>query len=426
MPQEYHFIFASIVFLIVYVLIVMEKWHRAAVALGGAAVILLSKVLTQELAVGFIDWNTIGLLIGMMIIVGVTRETGVFEFIAIWSAKKAGGDPIRIMVALSAITAVASAFLDNVTTVLLIVPVTFSIAKELKLNPMPFLIPEIMASNIGGTATLIGDPPNIMIGSATHLTFLDFIINLTPVVVVIFIVTILLLRVIFKKQLQVEDSLKQNIMKFDEYAELKDTHLLKKCFFVLGLTILGFTLHGALHFHTATIALSGAALLLLITRMEPEHVLLAVEWPTIFFFAGLFIVVGALEHVGVIEAIAETALEVTHGELLPTGMLVLWLSALASAFVDNIPFTATMIPLIKDIGALGGITNLNPLWWALALGACLGGNGTIIGAAANVIVSGMADRQGYPITFIYYFKYAFLLMILSIIIAMFYLMVFYF
>ncbi len=426
MPQEYHFLFATFVFLLTYAFIVAEKWHRAVVAMSGAVIILLSKVLTQDVAIGFIDFNTIGLLIGMMIIVGVTRETGVFEYMAILAAKKAKGEPVRIMVFLAIITAIASALLDNVTTVLLIVPVTFSIVRELKLSPIPFLITEIIASNIGGTATLIGDPPNIMIGSATNLTFLDFLFNLTPVIIVIFIVTIYILKWIYKKQLQIDDSLKENIMKFDEKEQIKDVPLLKKCLAVLALTILGFTAHGALELHTATIALTGAALLLLITRMEPEQVFYAVEWPTIFFFAGLFIVVGALEYVGVIETIARAALELTGGAMLQTGLLVLWLSAIASAFVDNIPFTATMIPLIKDMGTLGGITNLDPLWWSLSLGACLGGNGTIIGAAANVIVAGMADKQNCPITFIGYMKLAFPLMILSIIISTGYLVLFYY
>ncbi|HZK17783.1 MAG TPA: SLC13 family permease, partial [Clostridia bacterium] len=238
LPQEYHFLFATFVFLLTYAFIVAEKWHRAVVAISGAVIILLSKVLTQDVAIGFIDFNTIGLLIGMMIIVGVTRETGVFEYMAILAAKKAKGEPVRIMIFLAIITAIASALLDNVTTVLLIVPVTFSIVRELKLSPIPFLITEIIASNIGGTATLIGDPPNIMIGSATHLTFLDFLFNLTPVIVVIFIVTIYILKWIYKKQLQIDDSLKENIMKFDENEQIKDVKLLKKCLAVLALTIL--------------------------------------------------------------------------------------------------------------------------------------------------------------------------------------------
>ena len=426
MEQNTQFIFASVVFIIAYVLIMSEKIHRAVIALVGAAIMLLSGVLTQEQAVHAVDFNTIGLLIGMMIIVGITMKTGVFEYMAIWAAKRAKGEPIHIMVALAAITAVASALLDNVTTVLLIVPVTFSIVNELKINPMPFLITEVLASNIGGTATLIGDPPNIMIGSATHLGFMDFLINLAPVAILVYIATIIVLKFLYRKQLQVSDELKQNIMKFDEKAELKDVPLLKKCGFVLALVTGGFMLHGVLHLDTATIALSGAALLLLITRIEPENVMHSIEFPTIFFFAGLFVLVGALEHTGVINAIAIAGLKVTGGEMLSTGMLILWLSAIASAFVDNIPFTATMIPLIKDMGAMGGISNLDPLYWSLAMGACFGGNGTMIGAAANVIVAGMAERQGHPISFIGFMKVAFPLMLMSIFISMGYLMLRYF
>ena len=403
-----------------------EKIHRSVVALIGAAIMLLSGVLNQEQAIDAVDFNTIGLLIGMMIIVGITMRTGVFEYMAILAAKRAKGEPIRIMVSLAVITAVASALLDNVTTVLLIVPVTFSIVNELKVSPIPFLITEILASNIGGTATLIGDPPNIMIGSATHLNFMDFLINLAPVSIVVYVVTIMILRIIYRKQLLVSDEIKQKVMNFDERAELKDVSLLKKCSFVLALVTGGFMLHGVLHLDTATIALSGAALLLLITRIEPEEVMHAIELPTIFFFAGLFVLVGALEHTGVINAIALAGFKITGGEMLPTGMLILWLSAIASSFVDNIPFTATMIPLIKDIGTMSAITNLDPLYWSLALGACLGGNGTIIGAAANVIVAGMAEKRGYPISYIGFMKVAFPLMLMSIFISTLYLLLLYF
>ena len=419
-------VIASTVFIAIYALIMSEKIHRATLAMVGAAILILVGVLNQEQAIHAIDFNTIGLLVGMMIIVGITMKTGVFEYMAIWAAKQAKGEPLRIMVSLATITAIASAFLDNVTTVLLIVPVTFSIVNELKLNPFPFLIAEVLASNIGGTATLIGDPPNIMIGSATHLGFMDFMIHLTPVIIVVHFANIMVLKMLYRKQLQVTDEIKQNIMKFDEKAELKDVPLLKKCCFVLAITIAGFMLHGVFHIDTATIALTGAALLLLITRIDPEEVMHAVELPTIFFFAGLFVLVGGLEHTGIIKAIAQSALNITGGEMMPTGMLILWLSAIASAFVDNIPFTATMIPLIKDMGTIGGIANLDPLYWALALGACLGGNGTMIGAAANVIVAGMADKRGCPFSFIGFMKVAFPLMLMSIVICTGYMLLRYF
>ncbi|KGK90047.1 membrane protein [Desulfosporosinus sp. HMP52] len=418
-------LFASAVFLISYAIIISEKIHRTAVALAGGMLVIIGGVISQEQAIEAIDFNTIGLLVGMMVIVGIARNSGLFEYLAVWAAKKSKGDPMKIMISLTVITALLSALLDNVTTVLLIVPITFSIAKALEINPMPILFSEILASNIGGTATLIGDPPNIMIGSATGLGFMDFVINVGPVILVILPVTILILKLIYRKELITREELKENIMRMDPSSEIKNVGLLKKSLIVIALTILGFFLHQYLHLESATVALSGAALLLLITNEDPEHALIAVEWPVIFFFAGLFILVGALEHVGVIEWIAMESLKLTGGEMLPTGMLILWLSAIASSFVDNIPFVATMIPLIEDMGRLGGMTDLNPLWWALSLGACLGGNGTIIGASANVVVVGMAEKQGYKWTFVGFMKVAFPLMLVSILISSVYLYFFY-
>ncbi|MHB8918680.1 MAG: ArsB/NhaD family transporter [Desulfocucumaceae bacterium] len=422
MSESSQVIFATAVFLVTYAVIVSEKIHRAVAALMGAALIALARVMTPEQAVEAIDFNTIGLLVGMMIIVGVTRQTGVFEYLAIKAAKRSGGHPLKIMVALGLVTAVLSAFLDNVTTVLLIVPVTFAIAQKLEINPLPYLIVEILTSNIGGTATLIGDPPNIMIGSATKLGFMDFALNLTPVIAVIYILTVFFLRLIYRKQLVTNPELQKSIMDLNENDEIKDPAMLRKCLVVLALTITGFILHQFVHLESSVIALSGASLLLLITREDPEHALHAVEWPVIFFFVGLFIIVGALEHVGVIEAVARLSLEVTGGEVVSSGILILWISAIASAFVDNIPFVATMIPLIQDMGRLGGIENLNFLWWALSLGACLGGNGTIIGASANVVVIGMAEKRGVNIGFVGFMKVAFPLMIMSIVVSMFYLL----
>lgn len=418
-------IFTGGIFLLTYAMIIAEKIHRTVVALAGAVIVILAGVISQHKAIEAIDFNTIGLLVGMMIIVGITRHTGVFEYMAVVAAKVSKGEPVAIMISLSTITAITSALLDNVTTVLLIVPVTFAIAKELKINVMPFLIAEVVASNIGGTSTLIGDPPNIMIGSATGLGFMDFVIALTPVIIVIHILTMIWLKFLYQKQLVTKDELKQKIMSMDAKAEIKDPALLKKCLFVIGVTVLGFVLHQYLHLESATVALSGAALLLLITRNEPEHALAAVEWPVIFFFVGLFIVVGALEEVGIIEAIAKKSLALTGGAILPTGLLILWLSAIASAFVDNIPFVATMIPLIQDMGRLGGITDLNPLWWSLSLGACLGGNGTLIGASANVVVAGMAEKRGVIITFISFTKVAFPMMLMSIVVCTGYLLLFF-
>ncbi|HWQ72766.1 MAG TPA: ArsB/NhaD family transporter [Desulfitobacteriaceae bacterium] len=419
-------IIAIVIFLVTYALILSEKLHRAVIALAGGMLVIILGVIEQKEAIESIDFNTIGLLIGMMIIVGITRRSGVFEFLAIKAAKLAKGDPWHILLFLSIITAVLSGLLDNVTTVLLIVPVTFAITAALNLNPVPFLVTQILASNIGGTATLIGDPPNIMIGSATELGFIDFIINLTIPVIVVFIVTMLIIRIIYRKDLITEEALKADIMNFEENNSLKDRALLKKSLIVLVLTILGFILHQSLHLESATVALSGAALLLLITREEPEDILLAVEWPTIFFFAGLFILVGSLEQVGILKVIAQKSIEATGGSLFQISMMILWLSAIVSAFLDNIPFTATIIPLIQSIGQLGGIENLNPVWWSLSLGACLGGNGTLIGASANVIVAGIAEKNGSPLSFRGYLKIAFPLMILSIVISSAYLYLRYF
>lgn len=418
-------IITLVIFFLTYGLIISEMINRTVVALIGASLILFANVINQEQAIKYIDFNTIGLLIGMMIIVGITRRTGVFEYMAIKAAKLAKGDPLLIMASLSAVTAITSALLDNVTTVLLIVPVTFSICYKLEIDPFPFLISQILASNIGGTATLIGDPPNIMIGSVSGLSFMDFLSNLFVPILITFIATILVLRVVYRKQLITSELSKSRIMELQEVEAIKDYALLKKSLLVLTLTILGFIFHNMLHLEPATIALGGATFLIFITKEEPEDILLAVEWPTLFFFAGLFIIVGALDHVGVIEWVARKSIEATSGAVVSTTMLILWLSAIASAFIDNIPFVATMIPLIQKMGQIGGIENLRPFWWALSLGACLGGNGTLIGASANVIVAGLSEKNGVVITFRGFMKIAFPLMILSIIISSVYIFVAY-
>ena len=417
MPEQYQVAIAATIFLITYIIIISEKIHRTIIALVGAVLVILLGIINLEKSVQAIDFNTIGLLVGMMVIVGITRRTGIFEYLAIRAARYSRGEPLKIMATLSLITAILSAFLDNVTTVLLIVPVTLSIAKQLKITPLPLLIAEIIASNIGGAATLIGDPPNIMIGGATGLGFMDFLFNLAPIVVIIYALTIPLLQLIYWKQLSTTKNLKAGIMQLNEQEELRNPTLLRKSLLVLALTILGFILHQYIHLESSVIALSGATLLLLISKEDPKQALQAVEWAVVFFFVGLFVLVGALREVGIIETAAGWALSLTNGRLLPTGMLVLWVSAIASSFVDNIPFVATMIPLIQDLGRIGGITDLNFLWWSLSLGACLGGNGTIIGASANVIVIGMAERRGQPIGFMTYFKIAFPIMIISILVS---------
>ncbi|WP_047154499.1 ArsB/NhaD family transporter [Aneurinibacillus tyrosinisolvens] len=406
------------IFLITYAFIITEKIHRTIVAMIGGILMVGLGVVSQETALHHIDFNTLGLLTGMMIIVSITAETGLFKYIAIWSAKKVKGDPLRVLIALGLITAIGSAFLDNVTTVLLMVPVTFSITRRLSVSPMPYLLTEIFASNIGGTSTLIGDPPNIMIGSAVpELSFMAFIYNLSAISFLIMFVTLAILAFWYRKELRTTEELKANIMNLNEKDEITDVKLLKKSLLALGLTIIGFFIHQIIHVESATIALAGAFFLLLLTGEHYlEDALTKVEWTTIFFFIGLFVLVSGLMETGVISKLASYAVGLTGGDLTKASMLILWLSAIASAFVDNIPFVATMIPMIKDMGTMG-ITNLEPLWWSLALGACLGGNGTLIGASANVIVAGLAAKEGHHISFVKFLFIGFPLMILSIVIS---------
>ena len=411
---------AIVIFVAAYALIISEKIHRTIIGICGAMLMILLGIISQETAIHHIDFNTLGLLMGMMVIVNITSETGLFNYLAIWAAKKVKAKPISLLVALSILTAVCSALLDNVTTVLLTVPITFSITKQLNVDVKPFLIAQILSSNIGGTATLIGDPPNIMIGSAVGLQFMDFITNLAAICVLIFIITICILIVLYGNKLHTTDELRAKVMQLDEKSQIVEPRLLKKCLFALAVTISLFVLHGQLHLDTATAAMTGAGLLLLISFPQKEamiaKVLSKVEWLAIFFFAGLFILVGALVETGVIKMLAEEAIKITNGDLTATSMLILWMSAYASAFIDNIPFVATLIPLIQDMGQMG-MTNLDPVWWSLALGACLGGNGTLIGASANVVVASMAAQRGKPISFISFMKIALPMMTLSIAIS---------
>ncbi len=425
--MEQQAIWAIIIFLLTYAFIISEKIHRTLLAMVGAVLMIVLGIVDQESAIHHIDFNTLGLLIGMMIIVNTTAETGLFKYIGIWTARIGKGNPVTILWLLALITAVASAFLDNVTTIILMVPVAFSITRQLKVKVFPYIFSMVVASNIGGTATLIGDPPNIMIGSAVkELTFNAFLQHLAPIVIVILAATLPLLVLVFRKQIQSTPENQKNIMNISLDGLITDQKLLIKCLVVLGLTLLGFFLHQTFHLESATVALAGAFLLLLLTG---EHVMerafRSVEWPTIFFFIGLFVLVGGLIDTGTIKRLAEWSIDLTGGDPLTTSMLILWLSAIASSFLDNIPFVATMIPMIQDIGAMG-ISNLQPLWWSLALGACLGGNGTLIGASANLIAAGMSAKEGEPITFVRYMKYGFLLMILSIIFASAYILIRYF
>ena len=403
-----------------YALIISEKVHRTIVGLFGAMLMILFGIIDQEVAVHHIDFNTLGLLMGMMIIVNITSETGLFNFLAIWAAQKVKAQPIALLVVLSTITMVCSALLDNVTTVLLTVPITFSITSQLKVDVMPYLISQILASNIGGTATLIGDPPNIMIGSAVGLDFMAFVENLTLISIIIFILVQFILIGLYHKGLHTQPELQDKIMRLPAGAQITDHALLRKCLVVIFLTITLFVLHGSLGLESATVALSGAGLLLLLTATRDEgaivKVLSKIEWPAIFFFGGLFILVGALVETGVIRMLAAEAIKATGGNVEATAILILWMSAFASAFIDNIPFVATLIPLIQDMGQMG-LSNLDPMWWSLALGACLGGNGTLIGASANVVVASMSAQRGRPISFLGFMKVAMPVMIFTIIIS---------
>ncbi|WP_407940900.1 ArsB/NhaD family transporter [Nonomuraea antri] len=397
-------------FLCAYTLIATEKVHRVAAALGGAGIMLL--IHATDAGTAFfsehagIDWNVIFLLLGMMIIVGVLKQTGVFEYLAIWAAKRARGRPFRLMVLLVIITASASALLDNVTTVLLIAPVTFLVCERLALPVAPFLIAEALASNIGGTATLVGDPPNIIIASRGGLTFNDFLIHLAPLIVVLVAVFIGLCRWLFRRAFTYDPERAAEIMTLNEREAIADRRLLWQSLAVLALVMAAFVLHPVLHYEPSVVALLGAGVLVAATKVTTEEAIREVEWPTLVFFAGLFVMVGALVHTGVIEKVSQAAAGVTEGRLAFTTMLLLWASAGLSAIVDNIPYVATMSPIVADlVQANGGEGPGQVLWWALALGADLGGNATAVGAAANVVVLGIAARNGTPISFWEFTRY---------------------
>ncbi|MFZ3100813.1 MAG: ArsB/NhaD family transporter [Desulfitobacteriaceae bacterium] len=417
-------IVASTIFIVAYILIIWDKFDRAVIAMSGASLMIFLKILSQENAFKEIDFNTLGLLISMMVIVMITKRSGIFEYMAVKTVKIAKGEPIKIIILLSLITGLLSAVLDNVTTILLIMPVTLSIAKDLRINPLPFIISEVFASNVGGTATLVGDPPNIMIGSSVGLSFMDFIKNDAPIAIPLLFISTYIFVLMYRKKLVTTPEAKAKIMEMDEKECIKDRQLLIKSMLVLGLTIMGFMLHGVFHYESATIAIGGAVTLLFISNIRPEKILHEVEWKTIFFFVGLFIMVGGIKEAGIIKILAKNVIDLTQGDLVLTTLAILWVSAIASAFLDNIPFVATMIPLIKDMGTMSGM-DLTPIWWALSLGACLGGNGTIIGASANVIAIGMAEEHGHKITFGKYLKIAFPVMILTIVASSAYLFVFY-
>ena len=418
---------STVLFVATYAVVVSEKVNRAIVAGLGAGLMITTGVLNQQQAVAGVDFNTLGLLTGMMVLVAITRRCGVFQYVAIWSAKKVQARPWGILLMFSVVTAVFSAFLDNVTTVLLIAPITLLVTEELKVNPYPYLFAEIFSSNIGGTATLIGDPPNIMIGSAVGLTFNDFLLNLAPIIPLIMLVTLFVIYLIWGRGLSATQEARERIMQFRELDAITDPRLMKQSLSVLALVVVGFIFAHPLHLEPATIAMFGAGLLLLITNLgrdaeeqtEDVHGCFGeVEWVTIFFFVGLFIVVAGIEHAGLLNILANWVVDFTGGDMTVTAIMILWVSAVASAVVDNIPFVATMIPVIESMSStFGGGDNLNPLWWSLALGACLGGNGSLVGASANLIVAGFAERAGHRIKFLPFMMLAFPLMLVSIVIA---------
>ena len=418
---------STIILVFTYAFILTEKVHRTVIALLGAGLMVITGTLTQEQAFSGIDFNTIALLTGMMIIVAITRKTGVFEFVAIWSAKKVKAEPRNVLIVLAVVTAVFSAFLDNLTTVLLITPVALLIVDKLKVSPYPFLISQILASNIGGTATLIGDPPNILIGSATGFSFTDFLFTLGPVVLILLILMVIAFYFVPMKSLKTSPQNREKIMMFKEADTITDHRLLKQCLLILFLVIAGFIIGEHYHIRPGTTAMVGAAMLLLITSIGVDEksqstrlheTLNEVEWPALFFFMGLFVIVAGVEHAGLLSILGAKLLKATGGDQAATALTTLWLSALISACLDNIPFVATMIPLVDSIGVgLGGPEYLTPVWWSLALGACLGGNGSLIGAAANVMVAGISERAGYPLSFTRFAMVGVPVMLITIIIA---------
>ncbi len=406
---------ALAVFIVTYGAIASDRVDRTLAALLGAVAAILLGVVTQEAGFGAVDWNVIFLLFGMMVIAGVLRRTGVFGWLAVRTVRLARGDPLVVLLLLAGITALLSAFIDNVTTIVLLVPVTLYIATTLRLSPIPFVLAEVLASNVGGTATLIGDPPNILIGSAAGLTFVDFLLNLAPVVVLIFVVFAGAMAVAFRGQMTVAPEVREAVLAIDDSEFITDRRLLRLSLVVLALTIVGFLVAAVIHQQPATIALLGAAVLLLVARLEPAELIREVDWSTLLFFVGLFVVIEGLVATGVIAAVGTGLAEMTGGDQAVTTLGLLWVSGFASALVDNIPYTATMIPVVHQLGTSGLATE--PLWWALSLGACLGGNATIVGASANVVAANALVRAGHPISFWRFLRIGGMVALLSLLIS---------
>lgn len=414
-------IISIVVFVAVMALVVSEKIHRALAALLGAVVLLVIGIIDFSAGMESIDFNTLGVLCGMMMFVAIVKESGLFEFVAIKSAKACKGNPWLIMIAFAVITAVFSAFLDNVTTVLLIGPMTIMLCKTLDINPVPFLLVEIIMSNIGGTATLIGDPPNIMIGSEAGLSFAQFIMVNAPIVVVIMVVLLVIFRFMYGRHLAVDEKNRLNIMELSAEDAIIDKALFHKSVVMIVLVAIAFMLHGVFNLETSVIALTAAAVIILISGRDIEVAIEGIEWGTIGFFLGLFMVVGGMEHTGVIEMLGNAIVDATGGNVVLMMIVILWASAILSSILDNIPFVATMIPIIMVMEASG--IDVYPLWWALSLGACLGGNGTLVGASANVVLSGIANKEGYNITFMSFTKVTFPLMLVTVALSTIYLLI---
>ena len=404
------------IFVLAYAAIATDRIPKSAIALGGGTLMVLIGILNQDQAFEHVDLNVILLLVGMMILAGIIRQTGAFQALAILAARWTGGNGLRLMLALSLITAVLSAFLDNVTTVILIAPITVFVATRLNLNPVPFFIAEVLSSNVGGAATLIGDPPNILIASAGNLDFATFAAHMGPPSIIFLIVTMFYLRRVFATQLITDPVRAEALASLRPGDAITDQRGMFIGLGVLGLTIFGFLIHGALGWEPATVAIAGAALLMILTRPDAHKVFNEVEWASVLFFVGLFMMVGGLVELGVLDAVSDFAIELTQGNVAATAFLVLWLSAILSAVIDNIPYTATMLPVIQRLTA-EGLNPDNVLWWSLAIGADLGGNATIIGASANVIMAGIAEREGHPIGFVQFVRYGVPLTIIILILG---------
>jgi Na+/H+ antiporter NhaD/arsenite permease-like protein len=407
------------IFLVAYGLIASERFDRTLIALLGGLLVVILGVIDQEEAFAAIDLNVIFLLAGMMVLAGGLSKTGFFEYVAGQAIHLSRGEPFRLLILLAVLTAVLAAVLDNVTTVVLLTPVILSIARTLRVSPFPYLIGEVFASNIGGTATLIGDPPNILIGSAAGLDFADFLVNLAPVVVVIMVAFVGILWLAFGRSMEDDANRLDILATVDPAAAIKDRGLMIRALVVLGLTLLGFLFHSLLGLEAATIALLGATVLMIVGRIDPHDALRDIEWNTLFFFVGLFMLIEAVVHVGIVGGIADALAQATGGDLTIATLGILWFSAGASAVVDNIPFTATAIPIVQQLADTG--LKAEPMWWALALGACLGGNLTIVGASANIVVANLAARDGHPITFMQFFRYGIGVVIASLAISTVYL-----